>query len=177
LPRLIEAKGVTGTSVLFIGGSTSLILTVGSIAQLGSGWVLDRHGAKSLLITLFVGQTILLVFASMITGPLLIAVLTLFYALLYAWFPITVWLINKHVATNFRARLISYEYVASLGVTSLTIPFVAWMYEHGMTERSNLWIVVFAALVALITISLLPRDQISVATVAAPRTDRLDLSK
>jgi len=159
LPRLIQSRVVSDSSLLLIGGSTSTVLTIGSIAQLGSGYLLDRCAAKNILIVLFLGQSILLLIATMVTGMLLMAVLILFYGFLYAWYPITSWLINHYVATDARARVLSYEYIVSLGFTALTVSVMPGLYRIGMTERSNLWIVFVMAIGVLVSTLYLPDDE------------------
>lgn len=156
LPRLLEDRAVPGSSLLLVGGATSLILTLGSFAQLISGWTVERVGVKPLLLILFAGQATVLFTASHATGPLLVILMMTFYALLYAWFPITALLISTHVPANLRSRILSLEYLASLGASAATIPVVAWLYANGMTADDQLQIAAALAVLVLVSVVLLP---------------------
>ncbi len=159
LPRFLEHRALADSDLLLIGGSTSIVLTLASLGQLPSGWAVERYGAKSLLFWLFAGQVALLATAAVLSGPAVIAVMALFYLLLFAWFPLTAWLIGRHVPVRLHARAFSLEYCASLGTTAAAVPFVAWLYSLGIAPHHQLWIVAGSGLLVLAGVALVPRSR------------------
>ncbi|MEM7222195.1 MAG: MFS transporter [Pseudomonadota bacterium] len=169
LPRIVEQQAFAGQGLLWIGGSTSLILVLGSLTQLASGWCVERVEARLLLALLFCGQIAVLIAVSLSGGPMIVPLLGLFHGLLYAWFPLTGWLIGHHMPVHLRARIFSLEYVASLAMTAAAVPLVAWLYDKGVAPGQQLWIVILAAVLVLGCIAALP---------GAPSKDRaLDPAK
>lgn len=156
LPRFLEERAFAGDEFLLIGGSTSLILTLGSLTQLFSGWGVERYGARPLLAILFAGQIAALMALAMVSGPFIVPLMGLFYGLLYAWFPLTPWLIGRHVPARLRARILSVEYLATLGTIAAAIPFVAWLYSLGIALHEQLWMVILSAVLVLGTVAYLP---------------------
>ena len=156
LPRFLEHRALANSDLLLIGGSTSIVLTLASLGQLPSGWTVERYGAKPPLAILFTGQVVLLAAAAILSGPVVIVVMALFYVLLFAWFPLTAWLIGRHVPARLHARAFSLEYCASLGTTAAAVPFVAWLYGLGLEPHHQLWIVAGTALLVLAGVALVP---------------------
>lgn len=67
----------------------------------------------------------------------------LLVTVLFAEIPITTWLISRHIHSSLRARVVSVEYVLSLGMASAAVPLMAQM--HARDLDFDVQFIVFAA--------------------------------
>ncbi len=112
--RLISAAG----NLAWIGASTGAVFAIAAFAQLPVGELLDRFGAKPILLILLSGQIILLAVLSQATGIWALGLALLLVVMMFAEIPITSWLLSRYVRSNLRARALSVEYTLSLGMSS-----------------------------------------------------------
>lgn len=132
LPKLFEER-LTGviSNLTGIGAAASLVFALAAFAQLPVGRLLDRFGAKPILLAVLAAQvTFLAVVASaegigsvFVAAPLLLAI--------FGALPITGWLMARYVPSAWRARAFAMEYVLSLGVGSLAVPLIAVLHGRG----------------------------------------------
>ena len=102
-----------------------------AFAQLPVGDLLDRFGARSILIGLLVPQVGALVLIANTHGTTLIPIAMVLVILLFAGIPITSWLLGHYVAPHWRSRAFSVEYLLSLGMGAAVVPLVAWGHRTG----------------------------------------------
>ncbi len=127
LPKLFDERLLSsGVDLSQIGGYTALVFGVAAFAQLPVGDLLDRYGARPLLIGLLIPQIALLVVIATTQGAAVIPIAMVLVLLMFAEVPITSWLLGHFVAPNWRARAFSVEYVLSLGLGALVLPLIAW---------------------------------------------------
>lgn len=133
LPKLFEERlGALTQSLSGVGGLAALVFAVAAFAQLPVGALLDRLGARPVLIGAYGLQAAALVALAVSGGagalPWALAAVTLMFAAI----PISGWLIGRHVAAEWRARAFSVEYVLSLGAAAVVAPGMAWLHGAGV---------------------------------------------
>ena len=138
LPKLFDERLVsTGIDLSQVGGYTALVFAVAAFAQLPVGDLLDRYGARPILIALLIPQIAALALIANIHGAVIVPTTMVLVLLMFAEVPITSWLLGHFVAPNWRARAFSVEYVLSLGLGALVLPLIAWGYRvgHGFSTQ------------------------------------------
>ena len=132
LPKLFDERLLyTGVNLSQIGGYAALVFAVAAFAQLPVGDLLDRFGARPILIGLLVPQIGALILIAITDGMIVIPIAMLLVLLLFAEIPITSWLLGHYVAPRWRARAFSVEYVLSLGMAAAIVPLIAWGHRTG----------------------------------------------
>ncbi len=133
LPKFFDERLVIlGGDLAWIGASTGLVFAVAAFAQLPVGDLLDRFGARPILISLLAAEILLLLGLSHVQGWVAVALALLLVTLIFAAIPITSWLIGRYVRSGLRARALSVEYILSLGVGSAVVPLIAGMHHIGL---------------------------------------------
>jgi MFS family permease len=132
LPKLFEERldglvaGLAG-----VGGAASAVFAVAALAQIVTGHLLDRYGAKWLLAGLTAVQVPLLLLAGTAHGlPLLFVAVPLLLCV-FGQIPITDWLVGRHASAAWRSRVLALKYVLVLGVSALAVPLVATLHATG----------------------------------------------
>ncbi len=152
--RLINVAG----DLSWIGASTGAVFAIAAFAQLPVGELLDKYGARPILITLLAGQIILLLCLSQATGTLALGLALLLVVMMFAEIPITSWLLSRYVKSNLRARAVSVEYTLSLGMGSATVPLIATMHKAGYGFEVQFVALAISAAVVLVATFFLPQE-------------------
>ena len=168
LPKLFEERlSDVMTNLTGIGAAASLVFALAAFAQLPVGAMLDRFGAKPILLCVLVAQTALLVAigsasglaSALIAAPLLLAI--------FGALPITGWLMARYVPSAWRARAFAMEYVLSLGVGSLAVPLISVLHTRGGFDTLYPLLAVGAVIVFVAACALPGRKQQVPAPAAA----------
>lgn len=125
--RLIEIAG----DLSWIGVATGAVFAIAAFAQLPVGEMLDRFGARPILVTLLSGQIVLLIGLSQATGWLALGLAFAMVTMMFAEIPITSWLLSRYIRSGMRSRALSVEYVLSLGMASAIVPVISFMHRAG----------------------------------------------
>ena len=159
LPKFFDERliGVAG-NLTWIGASTGAVFAVAAFAQLPVGELLDRFGAKPILLILLSGQIILLIGLTQATGIWTLGLALLLVVMMFAEIPITSWLLSHYVRSNLRARAISVEYTLSLGMSSVTVPMIAIMHRAGYGFDVQFILLAISAAVVLVATLFLPSE-------------------
>ncbi len=160
LPKLFDERlALLGGDLSRIGAYAGLVFAVAAFAQLPVGELLDRYGARPILILLLSAQAILLVGLAGAEGWLVVVLALLLVTLMFAEIPVTSWLLGRYVQSGLRARAISAEYVLSLGVGSGVVPLIAGLHGLGIGSDIQYRGLALAALVVFAAAWFLPRLQ------------------
>jgi MFS family permease len=154
--RLISVAG----NLTWIGASAGAIFAIAAFAQLPVGELLDRFGARSILIFLLTGQVILLIALSQATNLLALILALLLVTLMFAEIPITSWLLSRYIKSNLRSRAVSIEYTLSLGMGSVTIPLIAVLHSTGYGFQFQFLALAISAALALVAALFLPSQTV-----------------
>jgi MFS family permease len=131
LPKLFDERLLfSDIDLSQVGGYTALVFGVAAFAQLPVGDLLDKYGARPILVGLLIPQTAMLLVIANTQGGAVIPMSMVLVLLMFAEVPITSWLLGHFVAPNWRARAFSVEYVLSLGLGALVLPLIAWGHRN-----------------------------------------------
>ena len=132
LPKVFEERLTDGSAeITWIGASAGIVFAVAAFAQLPVGELLDRIGARPVLLFLLGGQTVFLLLLVQATGWAAFALCLLVVVLVFAEIPVTTWLIGQYLDAGIRSRAVSVEYVLSLGVGAGAVPVIAFLQREG----------------------------------------------
>ena len=160
LPKFLDERLITdGTSLIWVGTSSGLVFAVAAFAQLPVGELLDRIGARPILLTLLAAQIGLFVLLSQATGWLAFGAALLLVTSIFAEIPITTWLLGHYLDPAFRSRAVSLEYTLSLGVGSAVVPLMSLLHGRGLGFDVQLTGLAFAAMIIGAAALFLPRSQ------------------
>ncbi len=171
LPKFFGERltGVAG-DLSWIGASAGLVFAIAAFAQLPVGELLDRFGARPVLISLMTAQIVLLVCLSQAAGWPALALALALVTMLFAEIPITGWLLGHYVRSGLRARAVSVEYVLSLGMASAAVPLIATLHGAGLGFDHQFLALAVSASVVLAAATFLPsqQGQASAISITAP---------
>ena len=132
LPKFLDERLISeGADLAWIGASAGFVFAVAGFAQLPVGELLDRIGARPILLFLLAGETIILIALTQATGWTAFVLTLLEVTLIFAGIPITTWLIGHYLDAGIRSRAVSVEYALSLGIGSAAVPVIAFMQRAG----------------------------------------------
>lgn len=132
LPKLFETRIIGSADQLSsIGAYSALVFAIAAFAQLPVGNLLDRFGAKPVLLILLSLQSCMLLVLVNASGLSVVAIACVLVLLMFAEIPVTGWLVARYVSTNWRSRVFSLEYVLSLGMSALMVPIIASLFARG----------------------------------------------
>jgi MFS family permease len=167
LPKLFEERLADVASGLTeVGLAASIVFALAAFAQLPVGRLLDRFGAKPILITVLALEGAFLFIVGQVSGVETFVAAIPLLLLIFGALPITGWLMARYVASAWRARAFACEYVLSLGVGSLAVPMISFMHANGGFARLFTVLAVFA-LVVLAAAFVLPGLRRTAEVVAA----------
>ncbi len=159
LPKFFDER-LTGAAgdLTWIGASTGLVFAIAAFAQLPVGELLDRYGARPILVTLIAGQTALLVVLSGLDGWPVVPLAVLLVTMMFASIPISSWLLGHYVRSGLRARAISVEYVLSLGMASAAVPAIAGLHGIGLGFDVQFYLLAGSSAIVFAAAWALPRS-------------------
>ncbi len=138
-----------------VGSLAFVVFAVASVAQLVVGSMLDRFGPRPVFAAV---ATLQLVFFSLMPGltdGVAFAVAIGFMLGAFGQIPINDYMIGKMASGAYRARIYGIRYVVAFSVLAMSLPLIAFVYEHwgfDMLFR----ILAGAALVILCAVAALP---------------------
>jgi len=160
LPKIFQVRlGGSASSVSDVGTYVALVFAVAAFAQLPVGALLDRYGARPILLVLLTVQAVALLAASVAAGPALIATSLVLVTGIFAEIPVTSWLLGQYVGSHWRARAYAAEYVLSLGISAAIVPLIALLHNRGFGFAGLYQALVVAAVIVLAAAVFLPAFQ------------------
>ncbi len=158
LPMFFDERlAGAGGGLAWVGASAGLVFAVAAFAQLPVGELLDRIGARSVLVVLLVFQALLLMLLAHASGWVALALALLLVTLIFAEIPVTSWLLGRFLDGGIRSRAFSVEYVLSLGIGSIAVPLIALLHKRGIGFEGQFPGLALTALIILFAAMLLPR--------------------
>ena len=164
LPKFFDERLADVTEDLaWIGASAGMVFAVAAFAQLPVGELLDRIGARPVLLTLLSVQVVLLMMLTQASGLTALILALLLVTFVFAEIPITTWLLGQYLAPGIRSRALSVEYVLSLGVGSVAVPLIALLHGRGIGFDVQFLGLAVAVLIILAAAMFLPKRESFVA--------------
>ncbi len=157
LPKLFEERLTDIASNLSeVGEFTALVFAIAAFAQLPVGDLLDRFGARIILIALFTVEFALFLLIANADGAIVLPLAVGLVLMLFAELPVTAWLLGRYVSSAWRARAYSAEYLVSLGISSAAIPIIAYLHYNGYGFDNQYLMLAGCVAVALLGAFMLP---------------------
>jgi len=170
LPKLFEQRlgGLAGGTTLGAGGFASLVFAEGMVMPLLGGWLADRYSLKWVYVVSWaLAVPVFLMTVHLYNLPLF-ATTTVIFSLMSMVTPTENALLVRYTLGRWRATAFGAKFVLSLGVASLGVPLVAFVYDR---TGDFVWLfLVLGALATLIVAAglFLPREgEVSSAAPAA----------
>ena len=158
LPKVFEerlAGLVSGISE--VGLAASLVFMVASFAQIGMGRLLDRVGARPVLLGCAALQTVLFIAIIGAGGPLLLLLSVPLMLVVFGEIPVGAWLVGHYAAPGWRSRIYGVQYLLALGVSAGVVPMIAVLHEMSGGFGAMFALLAGAAAVVTIAACFLPR--------------------
>jgi MFS transporter, FSR family, fosmidomycin resistance protein len=160
LPKLFEQRlpALIGGSTLGAGGFASLVFAEGMVMPLLGGWLADRYSLKWVYVASWALAVPAFVAAVRLFELPLFATTMVIFSLMSMVAPTENALLVRYTPGRWRATAFGAKFVLSLGVASLGVPLVAFIYDR---TGDFVWLfLVLGALAALIVAAglFLPRE-------------------
>jgi MFS family permease len=161
LPKFFDERlaGAAG-DLTWIGASTGAVFAIAAFAQLPVGELLDRFGARPILIFLLTGEVFLLLGLSQASGWIALMLALVLVTMMFAGIPITSWLLSRYVRSDFRSRAVSVEYTLSLGMGSAAVPLISIMHSAGYGFQFQFVALAVSASIVLLAAFFLPGERV-----------------
>lgn len=158
LPKFFDERliGISG-DLSWIGAASGAVFAIAAFAQLPVGELLDRFGARPILVVLLSGQIVLLVALSLASGWMALALAFAMVTMMFAEIPITSWLLSRYIRSGMRSRALSVEYILSLGMASAIVPSIAFLHRAGFGFEVQFLLLAGAAFIVLVAALFLPK--------------------
>jgi len=157
VPKVLEeALRGDGIGLIAAGGLASLIFACAAFAQIGVGWLIDRHPIRRIALAIAGAQVPLFLLVGWAEGWGAAAAILLVMLFVFGEIPISDALVARYAAAAWRARLYAVKYVMSLGVSAAAVPTVALLHEPGAGFGSLFALLALCMLVVAVTAALLP---------------------
>jgi len=170
LPKLFELRltGLTNGTTLGTGGFVSLVFAEGMLFPLVGGWLADRYSLKWVYVLSWALAVPVLVAAATLVELPLFAATVLLFTLMSIVTPVENALLVRYTPGRWRATAFGAKFVLSLGVSSLGLPLVAFIYDR--TGDFTWLLAVLAGFAAIIAAAafFLPREGERGARLAVP---------
>jgi MFS transporter, FSR family, fosmidomycin resistance protein len=170
LPKLFELRlpGLTAGGTLGAGGFASLVFLEGMFIPLIGGRLADRYSLKWVYLASWIVAVPVLFFSMRLLDLPLFAATIVVFSLISVSAPAENALLVRYTPGRWRATAFGAKFVLSLGVSSLGVPLVGFIFDR---TGDFAWLfVVLGALAAIIVAAgiFLPRDGAAVEATAAP---------
>ena len=160
LPKLIELRlsEVLGEGLIGVGAVVSIIYFLSGGAQLVGGWLADRFRLTRVYLVCWLLQVPLLALGAVIDNSLLIPILATMVISNTIASPAENSLFAQYSPPKWRATAFGIKFVLALGVASVSIPLISWVFEATGEFIWLFFILTVIALIAVFTASCLPSE-------------------
>ena len=168
LPKLFDDRlGGFAGSVVGVGGLVTGVYVAGSLAQVISGFAMDRLPVKPLFLTLNLIQVPLLALAALYSGPALLVVTWLMVFFAMGTVPVPDMILARHTPVRWRGTVYGARFVLAIGVAGLAVPAVGLIRDA--TGGFTALLLTLSGLAALGTLAagLLPAERPAEAGIPA----------
>jgi MFS family permease len=160
MPKVFDERlGDLTTTTLGIGGMISAIYAVAAFAQIAVGHLIDRYPLKPIFLVVVSLQVPMFLAVSALAGPAMVGGALAIMVLVFGEIPIGDTLVARHTSDAWRSRIYAAKYVLALGVSAITVPFIALV--HGSGGGFAVMFTTLAGLAAVVAAStlLLPSER------------------
>lgn len=145
-----------GDAATAIGFLAFTVFAVASMAQLVVGLMLDRVGPRRVFMVVATIQIIFFLLMPGLRDGVALAVALGFMLGAFGQIPINDYMIGKMASGSFRASIYGVRYVVAFTALALSLPLIAYVYEHWGFD-TLFYILAGAAAVIFTAVSILPK--------------------
>ena len=170
LPKIFQVRlgDEVGTGVMTAGALVSVVYLVSTMGQLIGGHLADRFDERRLYIMSYALQIGLVTAAAMTGSMLLLAIVALAVSVQTGTQPIENCLMARYTPTAWRATIYGLKFVVALGLSSLGVPLIAWIFSQTGDFAGVFWAMAIFAAIAVAIALLLPVQRREGAALATP---------
>ncbi len=172
IPRMFEVSmpGVS-TDVAITGTLAALVYALAAFAQLVVGRIIDRRRIKPVLVTVALGQPVLIGLMALNTDYALFATAFLAMAFVFGQVPITDAVLSRYVPDAWRAKVLSVKFMLNLVIGALALMTARYILASDGGFETVMMVVAAAACLIVLAALLLPaKSGAETAPAAAPAT-------
>jgi MFS family permease len=127
MPKIFAERlaGLTGGTAAGAGLLVSVVYLFGMLGQLAGGYLADRYSLRATYILVYLLQIPVLFFAASLSGPPVLAVVTMAVLLNTIGIPVENSLLSHYSPEKWRGTAFGAKFVLALGVSALGVPLVA----------------------------------------------------
>lgn len=131
LPKVFDERlqdlAKTATAV---GWYVFVVFSMASVGQLIVGYLVDRHSARTVFMSVAVLQAVLLGAMVWAEGVLAVLLAAGFMLVVFGQIPINDVLIGRMTRSTWRARMFSLRYAVTFLVQACSVPMIAWLHAR-----------------------------------------------
>ena len=157
IPRMFEVSmpGVT-SDVAITGMLAALVYAVAAFAQLVVGRIIDRRRIKPVLVTVALGQPILIGLMALQTDYALFAAALLAMGFVFGQIPITDAVLSRYVPDMWRAKVLSVKFLLNLVLGALALLTARYILAADGGFETVMMVLAIAACLIVLAALLLP---------------------
>jgi len=157
LPKIVDERLGSEVPLVLVGGLASAVFMCGALAQLAVGRLVERFPLHILFAVIAGLQFLGVLWAAQATGKLLIAVLAVSMAAIYAQVTVNDLVIARYTADAWRGRVYAVRYFLTFLVSGAAVSIIAVLHGRGgfdlvlgATSMIALGFVIGTALIAVL---------------------------
>lgn len=169
LPKLFDERlGNLANSAASVGALAAVIYTVGAMAQLVVGRMVDRYSLKSsfLVVSAFAAPCLFL--ATFAQDWLVLAAGGGIMIAIFGQVTINDTMVARYTTDEWRSRVFALRYFVGFGVAALAVPMVAILHERSGGFASVFTVLAVLGVFVFLAAVLFPREQSHMKSKAAP---------
>jgi len=147
LPKLFEER-LDGARLPQVGALAAGVFALASLAQIPVGRLLDRVGARAILLAAAGLQVPLLLATAAAPGWGSVLAAAALVPLVFGEIPVAAWLVGRYVGEDWHSRAYALQFLLSLGVSAGAVPLIAVLHQR--TGGSGALFVTLAGAAALV---------------------------
>lgn len=156
LPKVFEERlGGIATSASLIGWYAFLVFALAAFAQLVVGYMLDRFSLRYIFMTVSALQVAFFALMPGLTDIAALVISCAFMLVVFGQIPINDVLLGRIIKDEWRSRVFAARYIVTFSISSMTVPFIAWIHASWGFDRLFV-ILSFAAVGIFSAVLLLP---------------------
>ncbi len=158
LPKvLLEKSGDLAASATLLGWLAFGIFAIGSMGQLGVGYLLDRGSPRPVFIGVAILQVIFFSLTIKATGVWVLVFAVGFMLAAFGQIPINDVLVGRVVGRAYRSRVLAIRYTVTLSTMALSVPLIAFINARGGISALFVVLAIVAAMITVCTF-MLPKN-------------------
>jgi MFS family permease len=157
IPRMFEVGMPNiSTDVAYTGTLAAVVYAAAAFAQLVVGRIIDKHSVKPVLITVAMGQPLLIGLMAMQNDFALFVCAFLAMCFIFGQIPITDAVLSRYVPDQWRAKVLSVKFMLNLVIGAAALMMARYVLAAGSGFETVMMVLAVAACLIVLAALLLP---------------------